>query len=204
MSVPRTDVRRYGEGPAARPGDGGSHAERLSDGDRSRGDRLRNGRSQGDRLRGDRSRGAWLRSVRLRGTRLRGARLRDARLRDTRLRDDRGQLAVEFVGMVPIILGTVILLWQAALVGYTFSLAGNAADEAVRAGTVAETETLAAACERAGTENLPGAWSATIRCSDDSETGLVEAEVDLEVPVLFPGFNIPVTVPGQASAVRES
>ncbi|MFJ1915056.1 pentapeptide repeat-containing protein [Streptomyces sp. NPDC088147] len=155
-------------------------------------------------MRGDRSRGAWLRSVRLRGARLRGARLRDARLRDTRLRDDRGQLAVEFVGMVPIILGTVILLWQAALVGYTFSLAGNAADEAVRAGTVAETETLAAACERAGTENLPGAWSATIRCSDDSETGLVEAEVDLEVPVLFPGFNIPVTVPGQASAVRES
>ncbi|MFD3916003.1 TadE/TadG family type IV pilus assembly protein [Streptomyces sp. NPDC058603] len=199
MSVPRADVRRYGEGPAARPGDGGSRAERLSDGDRSRGDRSRGDRSRGDRLRGGRSRDAWLRSVRLRG-----ARLCDARLRDTRLRDDRGQLAVEFVGMVPIILGTVILLWQAALVGYTFSLAGNAADEAVRAGTVAETETLAAACERAGTENLPGAWSATIRCSDDSETGLVEAEVDLEVPVLFPGFNIPVTVPGQASAVRES
>ncbi|MFE4534166.1 hypothetical protein ACFRKB_03720 [Streptomyces scopuliridis] len=105
--------------------------------------------------------------------------------------------------MAPVILATVILLWQAALVGYTFSLAGNAADEAARAGTVAETETRNAACERAGAEDLPEAWSATIRCTDDGED-LVKAEVDLEVPVLFPGFNIPVTVPGRASAIRES
>ncbi|WSB38589.1 hypothetical protein OG949_13110 [Streptomyces scopuliridis] len=105
--------------------------------------------------------------------------------------------------MAPVILATVILLWQAALVGYTFSLAGNAADEAVRAGTVAETETRNAACERAGAEDLPKAWSATISCTHDGGD-LVKAEVDLEVPVLFPGFNIPVTVPGRASAIRES
>ncbi|MER8072855.1 hypothetical protein ABTZ59_31715 [Streptomyces sp. NPDC094034] len=106
--------------------------------------------------------------------------------------------------MVPIILGTVILLWQAALVGYTFSLAGNAADEAVRAYTVtAGTESGHEACEQAGAEHLPGAWNADIRCQGDGED-LVKAEVDLEVPVLFPGFNIPITVPGHASAVRES
>ncbi|PVE12036.1 hypothetical protein Y717_06390 [Streptomyces scopuliridis RB72] len=105
--------------------------------------------------------------------------------------------------MAPVILATVILLWQAALVGYTFSLAGNAADEAVRAGTVAETETRNAACERAGAEDLPAAWSAKISCTGDGGD-LVKAEVKLEVPVLFPGFNIPVTVPGRASAIRES
>ncbi|MFE4370136.1 TadE/TadG family type IV pilus assembly protein [Streptomyces sp. NPDC056835] len=119
------------------------------------------------------------------------------------LRDDRGQVAVEFVGMVPVILATVILLWQAALVGYTFSLAGNAADEAVRAYTVAEPESANADCERAGTEDLPGAWTAEIHCEDDG-VDLVRAEVNLDVPVLFPGLNIPVTVPGRASAVRES
>ncbi|MCL7376031.1 TadE family protein [Streptomyces sp. 35G-GA-8] len=119
------------------------------------------------------------------------------------IEDDRGQVAIEFVGMVPVILATVILLWQAALVGYTFSLAGNAADEAVRAGTVAEYETRNEACERAGTEHLPGAWNAEIRCQNDGQD-LVKAEVDLEMPVLFPGLNIPITVPGHASAVRES
>ncbi|MEV8390665.1 MULTISPECIES: TadE/TadG family type IV pilus assembly protein [unclassified Streptomyces] len=121
----------------------------------------------------------------------------------TDIRDDRGQVAIEFVGMVPVILATVILLWQAALVGYTFSLAGNAADEAVRAGTVAEYETRNEACERAGTEDLPEAWNAEIDCRDEGEE-MVRAEVKLEVPVLFPGFNIPITVPGKASAVRES
>ncbi|MFJ9027797.1 TadE/TadG family type IV pilus assembly protein [Streptomyces sp. NPDC102274] len=161
MSVPSTDVRRYEEVRATRPGDSHSRAER--------------------RLPEDRPRGAWR-------------------------RDDRGQLAVEFVGMVPIILATVILLWQAALVGYTFSLAGNAADEAVRAGTVAETESRTDACKRVGAEDLPKAWSANARidCQYDPEADLVKAQVDLEVPVLFPGFNIPVTVPGRASAIRES
>ncbi|MFE2495912.1 TadE/TadG family type IV pilus assembly protein [Streptomyces scopuliridis] len=155
-------------------------------------------RPGGGRSRAERSRREWLRGDRPRGERLRGERSRRAWLRD-----DRGQLAVEFVGITPVILATVVLLWQAALVGYTFSLAGNAADEAVRAGTVAETESRQAACERAGAEDLPAAWSADISCTGDGGD-LVKAEVNLEVPVLFPGFNIPVTVPGRASAIRES
>ena len=50
--------------------------------------------------------------------------------------DDRGQVTVEFTGMVPLILVTLALLWQVVLVGYTFTLAGDAADEA-RAATAA-------------------------------------------------------------------
>ncbi|WP_405612980.1 TadE family protein [Streptomyces sp. NBC_01508] len=117
---------------------------------------------------------------------------------------DRGQAAIEFTGMVPIILATAVLLWQAALVGYTFSLAGNAADEAVRAGTVADSVTRTQACREAGEKDLPDAWDSTIVCRTDGD--LVKAEVDLEIPFLFPGsLNLGfTTVPGRSAAVRES
>lgn len=36
-----------------------------------------------------------------------------------RRRGDRGQVAVEFLGMTPLILLTLIVLWQCVLVGYT-------------------------------------------------------------------------------------
>ncbi|MEV8399800.1 TadE family protein [Streptomyces niveus] len=124
--------------------------------------------------------------------------------RALRARDDRGQAAVEFTGLIPLILITAILLWQAALVGYTFSLAGNAADEAVRAGTVAEApQSRTDACREAGEANLPDAWSADINCSEEGD--LVTARVDLDVPLFFPGsVNFGLTVPGRAAAVRES
>ncbi|MFD6328356.1 TadE/TadG family type IV pilus assembly protein [Streptomyces niveus] len=124
--------------------------------------------------------------------------------RALRARDDRGQAAVEFTGLIPLILITAILLWQAALVGYTFSLAGNAADEAVRAGTVAEApQSRTDACREAGEENLPDAWSADINCSEEGD--LVKARVDLDVPLLFPGsVNFGLTVPGRSATVRES
>jgi hypothetical protein len=113
-------------------------------------------------------------------------------------RDDRGQAAIEFTGMVPIILATMALLWQATLIGYTFSLAGNAADEAARAGTVGG----AGACQSAAAKNLPGAWQATgVTCGADGD--LYRARVPLEIPVLFPGFTIPVQVTGDAAAANE-
>jgi hypothetical protein len=131
---------------------------------------------------------------------MRGPGLR-ALYRDPRLRGDRGQSVIEFTGMVPIILVTMVLLWQAALVGYTFVLAGNAADKAVSAGTATEGDR-DAACERAGQEDLPGSWSYQISCGQDGD--LVKARADLEVPLLFPGaFNLPITVPGRAAAATE-
>src|ERR671933_57362 len=45
---------------------------------------------------------------------------------------DRGQVSIEFLGMTPLIILTLVLMWQAVLVGYAYTLAGNAADEAVR------------------------------------------------------------------------
>ncbi|MGW3625760.1 pilus assembly protein [Streptomyces sp. NPDC000880] len=121
--------------------------------------------------------------------------------RDPRLRGDRGQSVIEFTGMVPILLVTMVLLWQAALVGYTFVLAGNAADKAASAGAVTDGNRNAA-CNQAGQEDMPGSWSYRISCRPDGD--LLKAEADLEVPLLFPGaFNLPITVPGRAAAATE-
>ncbi|MEU6574463.1 pilus assembly protein [Streptomyces sp. NPDC046805] len=117
---------------------------------------------------------------------------------------DRGQVSIEFLGMTPLIVVTLVLLWQCVLVGYTFTLAGNAADEAVRQGTAAPPGARQGACEQAGLRHLPGAWrgAATVRCGG---TGYVTADVSLKVPVLFPGaFAFPFTVHGHAGAVEEA
>jgi hypothetical protein len=117
---------------------------------------------------------------------------------------DRGQVSVELLGMTPLILLTLVLMWQAVLVGYTFTLAGNAADEAVRAATAAPRGGVRqAACAEAGLKHLSGAWrgDASVRCNT---SGYVIADVSVKVPVLFPGvISFPATVHGHAGAVEE-
>ncbi|WP_093480703.1 MULTISPECIES: septum formation initiator [unclassified Streptomyces] len=106
--------------------------------------------------------------------------------------------------MTPLIVLTLVLVWQAVLVGYTFTLAGNAADEAVRAGTAAPPGgARQGACSAAGMAHLSAAWrgSAEVTCNP---SGYVTAEVELHVPVLFPGLiDFPATVTGHAGAVEE-
>ena len=52
------------------------------------------------------------------------------------------------------------MLWQCVLYGYTYSLAGNAADEAARAATAAYAVSgdAAARARRRASRHLPGAW----------------------------------------------
>ncbi|MFJ8107174.1 pilus assembly protein [Streptomyces sp. NPDC096132] len=105
--------------------------------------------------------------------------------------------------MTPLILVTLVVVWQFVLVGYTFTLAGNAADEAVRAGTAAPPGARNAACRQAGLDKLGDAWrgNAVVNCGG---SGYVTAEVSLRVPVLFPGaIDFPFTVRGHAGAVEE-
>jgi len=106
---------------------------------------------------------------------------------------------------MPTIIITLVVLWQLVLVGYTYTLAGNAADEAVRAGTAAEGD-WQGVCQQKGKEQLPDAWQggATVTCGPGAP-GYVEADVSLNVPVLFPGtINFPFTVHGHAGAVQEA
>ncbi|TQK96855.1 hypothetical protein FB563_1808 [Streptomyces puniciscabiei] len=117
---------------------------------------------------------------------------------------DRGQVSIEFLGMTPLIILTLVLLWQAVLVGYTFTLAGNAADEGVRAGTAAPRGERAGVCRQAALKHLSGAWQGGAEVSGCDQTGYVSVDVRLRVPVLFPGLiDFPAHVTGHAGAVEE-
>lgn len=114
-------------------------------------------------------------------------------------------MTLEFAGMFPLLLVVMSILWQCVLYGYTYSLAGNAADEAARAATAAyalDPTVYAGACEDAGGENLPGAWNgAFIRCDPDG--GVMKATVRAQVPLFFPGFDVNWKVIGEAGAALE-
>jgi hypothetical protein len=117
---------------------------------------------------------------------------------------DRGQVTIEFLGMTPLIIVTLVVVWQFVLVGYTFTLAGNAADEAVRAGTAAHRGERQGVCEQAGKEKLSAAWQDGARVTCPPSADYVTADVTLRVPVLFPGtIAFPFEVHGHAGAVEE-
>ncbi|MFG2572603.1 TadE/TadG family type IV pilus assembly protein [Streptomyces sp. NPDC048481] len=127
-----------------------------------------------------------------------------ARRTRTHLAGDRGQVSVEFLGMLPTIIVTLVVVWQFVLLGYTYTLAGNAADEAVRAGTAAHPGgDRSAACAQAGRDELGDAWQADAEVSCGG-SGFVTAEVTLHVPVLVPGLiDFPFPVRAHAGAVEE-
>ncbi|MEU6013587.1 TadE family protein [Streptomyces sp. NPDC047515] len=117
---------------------------------------------------------------------------------------DRGQTAIEFLGVTPLIILLMIALWQCALIGYTFSLAGNAADEAAHKGAVAQglrfTE-----CRDAAKKHLPKAWRKSLqKTTCRSRSGMYTAEVKVQVPILVPGIlNWKYPVTGHAAAPLE-
>ncbi|MFF9351401.1 TadE family protein [Streptomyces sp. NPDC014734] len=100
---------------------------------------------------------------------------------------DRGQTAIEFLGMTPLIILIVIVLWQCALIGFTFSLAGNAADQAAHQGAVTES-IRRLECQDGAKKDMPKAWAKTMRTTCRmSSSGMYTAKVDLKVPILVPG-----------------
>ncbi|MET9570773.1 TadE/TadG family type IV pilus assembly protein [Streptomyces virginiae] len=98
-------------------------------------------------------------------------------------RGDRGQVAIEFAGTVPLILLLVAAVWECVLIGYAFSLAGNAADEAARAGAVHG----GAACDAAAREHIGEAWGLQVDCGRSGD--IYRARVRLSIPVLHPALN---------------
>lgn len=115
---------------------------------------------------------------------------------------DRGAVLVEFAGLFPLILVMLAAIWQCILIGYTFSLAGNAADEGARAAAAASGDP-EGACAEAALEHVPGGWEAEVSCP--LEGNVRKATVRLDVPVLFPGgFNLPITVSGSAGTTEEN
>ncbi|GHH40556.1 AAA family ATPase [Streptomyces candidus] len=118
---------------------------------------------------------------------------------------DKGAVSAEFAGMFPLILLVMVIMWQAAVWGYTYSLAGNAADEGARAGTAAYGAggTGNAECEAAIRRHLPGNWE--VANTDCNPAGnLYKAKVTLTTPILFPGVgNFGWESEGEAGAALE-
>ncbi|MEU8822502.1 P-loop NTPase [Streptomyces sp. NPDC048636] len=121
-----------------------------------------------------------------------------------RKRGDRGQVTVEFLGVLPLALIVLAVIWQFVLIGYTYSLAGNSADKGARAGAAANGGP--AACRSAAEKDIPSAWrgSSSISCGAGAD-GVFTSTVNLKVPLLFPGAaDFPWTVTGTAGATDES
>lgn len=116
---------------------------------------------------------------------------------------DRGQTAIEFLGMTPFIILIMLVLWECALIGYTFSLAGNAADVGARKGSGAEVGAKAA-CQQGAKKDLPDAWAENVVVTCRGGGSLYKATVKLKVPVLVPGlFDLDTEITGKAGSPRE-
>jgi pilus assembly protein CpaE len=109
------------------------------------------------------------------------------------LRSEAGQVTAELVGMTALIATVLLLLWQIALVGYTFVLADHAAREGARAMAVGEK------AEAAALADVPGPWR------DDTEvrTGDERVEVRMDVPVVVPGLSAPFALRAREGTVDE-
>ncbi|MEV6792384.1 AAA family ATPase [Streptomyces sp. NPDC051320] len=129
---------------------------------------------------------------------------RGGRLRGRR-NSDRGAVLVEFAGMAPLIAFVLVAVWQCVLYGYTFSLAGNAADEAARTATASyAVDGSTAGCEAAGRKRLPSSWRDAAEVSCGVSGGVMTATVRLRTPILFPGAgSFPWSVHGSAGAALE-
>ncbi|WP_327254680.1 TadE/TadG family type IV pilus assembly protein [Streptomyces sp. NBC_01244] len=107
-------------------------------------------------------------------------------------------MAIEFVGMLPFILLIVVAVWECVLIGYAYSLAGNAADEAARVGAVDGV----GACQEAAAEHISEAWDmGTPNCYVSGK--LFKAEVTLNLPVLLPGLNLDIDIVGTGGSPNE-
>ncbi|MDI5963988.1 pilus assembly protein [Streptomyces sp. SL13] len=113
---------------------------------------------------------------------------------------DRGQVSVELLGITPLILAVLVVVWQFVVIGYGFVLAGNAADQAARAAAVGHD---AGAAARA---DLPSAaWVSGASVAVGTDGDVVTARVSLRVPLLVPGLlSLPFTVTGDGGAAKET
>ncbi|MCX5404947.1 pilus assembly protein [Streptomyces sp. NBC_00335] len=107
-------------------------------------------------------------------------------------------MAFEFVGMLPFILLIVVAVWECVLIGYAYSLAGNAADEAARVGAVHGE----GACQTAAREHISAGWKMPpAQCG--ASGNLYTAKVRLNLPILFPGFDIGIPIEGHGGSPNE-
>jgi len=130
-----------------------------------------------------------------------------------RFAGESGQATVEFVGLLPIALIFVILVWQIALVGMTFVFAGHAARAGARVLAVSDDSH---AVNTAATQDVPGTWHVngvqqftqqTCDGAKPASSGAIDGcvKVSLDTPLLVPGLfdHVLPSIDSNASAVIE-
>jgi pilus assembly protein CpaE len=111
-----------------------------------------------------------------------------------RLGGERGQTSAEFMGLLPVLLVVVFGLWQIALTGFTYVVAGHAAREGARALAVSDTY------RDAAREDLPKGWRHGAEITKPTD---VTVKVSLKVPVLIPAFKAPLHIATSADTSVE-
>lgn len=113
--------------------------------------------------------------------------------------DDSGQATIEAVALMPYAVGLVLLFWQLALVGWTWSWGQHAVREGARelavAGFRGSTQV-----EQVVREELP----TSMRDGLVVDTGTNTVRADIRVPILVPSWMSPWTISVQQGTVRES
>jgi hypothetical protein len=110
------------------------------------------------------------------------------------------------MGLLPVLLLFVLALWQLGLVGYTYVLAGHAAQEGARMMAVNPTDGKPddAAYKKIRTRamgEVPNAWrgGAEVKVPDDEST----VAVRLKVPAVLPGLTSPFAIGSRAATAIE-
>jgi pilus assembly protein CpaE len=119
-----------------------------------------------------------------------------------RLSGERGQTTVEFVGLLPLLFVVLLLLWQIALTGYTFVLAGHAAREGARelATNSADVPRKSPPYAKTAVADLPKAWRKGAKVDKADE---VTVRVRLNVPIVVPAMKSPWQISSEAGTSIE-
>jgi pilus assembly protein CpaE len=123
-----------------------------------------------------------------------------------RLGGERGQSSAEAMGLLPVLILFVLALWQIGLVGYTYVLAGHAAQEGARMLAVNPTDgkhddDAYKKIRKRAMGEVPGAWhdGAKVEVPGGEST----VAVRLRVPIVLPGLKSPFEIGSRAASAVE-
>lgn len=96
---------------------------------------------------------------------------------------EKGQATLEFVGVIPIVIMLMVILWQVSLWGVSAAYTGHAADEAARAAGIGATAT---EVRGKALDAVPSWFRGGMTVEPNDETVTVKSEL----PLLVPGISI--------------
>ncbi|MBC6461872.1 TadE/TadG family type IV pilus assembly protein [Actinomadura sp. HBU206391] len=120
-----------------------------------------------------------------------------------RKRPDAGM--VEFTAMLPIVLTTLMLIWETFLLGMSATYAGHAANEGARVAAVGGGQK---AIEEEAVRRISGAWAKEENIkveypTDKRDPDYGYVRVTIKPPLLFPGVLLPMSVSARSRVVYE-